>query len=363
MPSVELMLRVPAPTSFRAAQVRDMFDVPTSDASERIVRATLGLEGLSWQIGVIIGPSGSGKSTIARALWPEAYCTGFDWPGACLLYDFPVSISATKIGAALSAVGFASVPAWLLPYHAFSTGQQFRATLARALLSSEFIVFDEYTSVVDRIVAKSASTALAKWVRRTSKQFVAVTCHDDIVPWLEADWVYDMATETFSTVRLRRPRVGLSIHAGTAAAWPLFKHHHYLTAALNPSAKVFLGYVTLDGLERLAAFTATLPAMGMAGWSRESRTVVLPDYQGLGVGTRIVEAVGEHLWQREHRRLRSVTPAPGIIAHRRRHPEMWRCVAGPGMKGVSGNRNHGVQTSAGRLTTSWEYIPEGTRAT
>ena len=37
------------------------------------------------------------------------------------------------IVALLSAVGFASPPAWLRPFHVLSTGQQFRVTLALLL--------------------------------------------------------------------------------------------------------------------------------------------------------------------------------------------------------------------------------------
>ena len=99
----------------------------------------------------------------------------------CILDAFPESMPTKEIVALLSAVGFASPPAWLRPFHVLSTGQQFRVTLALLLASeSKRIVFDEYTSVVDRTVAQIGSAALAKTVRQRGQQFVAVTCHEDV---------------------------------------------------------------------------------------------------------------------------------------------------------------------------------------
>jgi len=56
-----------------------------------------------------------------------------------------------------------------------------RVDIARAILMDKpIIVFDEFTSVVDREVAKISSYAIQKAVRRTNKQFIAVTCHYDV---------------------------------------------------------------------------------------------------------------------------------------------------------------------------------------
>jgi len=66
-----------------------------------------------------------------------------------------------------------------------------RVDLARALLEKDFVVFDEFTSVVDRQVAQTTSLAVNKAVRKMGKKFIAVSCHYDIVDWLEPDWVFD----------------------------------------------------------------------------------------------------------------------------------------------------------------------------
>jgi ABC-type ATPase with predicted acetyltransferase domain len=59
---------------------------------------------------------------------------------------------------------------------------------AEALQQPPLVVFDEFTSVVDRTVAQIGSAALARTVRRRpGLQFVAVTCHEDVEPWLTPD--------------------------------------------------------------------------------------------------------------------------------------------------------------------------------
>lgn len=66
-----------------------------------------------------------------------------------------------------------------------------RTDVARALcLGQGLVVFDEWTSVVDREVAKIASYAVSKAIRRIGKKFVAVTCNYDVIDWLEPDWVF-----------------------------------------------------------------------------------------------------------------------------------------------------------------------------
>ncbi len=116
-----------------------------------------------------------------------------------MIDGFDPDVSIKRVTRLLTAVGFSSPPAWIKPYRVLSCGEQFRCDLARALLASrELVVFDEFTSVVDRTVAKIGSAAVSQAVRSGgfTQRFVAVTCHYDVVEWLEPDWVVDMATRT-----------------------------------------------------------------------------------------------------------------------------------------------------------------------
>jgi ABC-type polar amino acid transport system ATPase subunit/GNAT superfamily N-acetyltransferase len=370
---VNLMLSTPVSKGFRAARIQGIYDVPIREVQNVTITADIPIEDRDWNVGAIVGASGSGKTTIAKTLWPKAHHTFGDhkWTSQCLLDDFPEHMSPTEITSVLTAVGFSSPTAWLRGYHVLSTGQQMRADLARSLCEprseDEPTVFDEFTSVVDRTVAAAVSAATAKHVRRTKSQFVAVTCHRDVLPWLEPDWFYDVDEGRFHWGSLCRPPIQLEIREGSRSAWALFHQHHYLTSDLARSCRPFLTYATIDGVERLVGFLALMPVAGHKGWWRGHRTVVLPDFQGLGIGTRMREAIAEQLWVKERKRFRSTTASPSLIAHCRRHPEMWRLAMAPkmkppsGPKSTTGNAKRPTLTSAGRLTTTWVYLPEALR--
>jgi ABC-type ATPase with predicted acetyltransferase domain len=97
----------------------------------------------------------------------------------------------------LAAVGLGDVPSWLRPFNALSNGQQFRAGLARLVTEApDEAVVDEFTSVVDRQIAKIGALAFAKnWRRNKGKKVVLLSCHYDIIEWLQPDWVYDVNTK------------------------------------------------------------------------------------------------------------------------------------------------------------------------
>jgi ABC-type ATPase with predicted acetyltransferase domain len=184
-----------------------MFDVSVEKKAEQTIEfASPPLDDNSWQIGCIVGASGSGKGTIAKNLFSESRAA--EWEKDKAVIDNFGDLPIKNIVSMLTVVGFSSPPSWIKPYSVLSNGEQFRCDLARALLRGGLVVFDEYTSVVDRNVAKIASAALAKGIKsgKIPVRFVAVTCHYDILDWLEPDWVLDTATGEVSRRLLRRRR-------------------------------------------------------------------------------------------------------------------------------------------------------------
>jgi len=338
----------------RVMQLEGMFDIAPSQRADLSWSVDLPLAEKDWSIGLIVGPSGCGKTTIARALFPDAYMSGFDWDNSRAVVDgFPNAMSIKDVTLLLSSVGFSSPPAWLRPFAVLSNGEQFRATLARALASKpDLCVFDEFTSVVDRTVGRIGSAAVAKTVRRRGGKFIAVTCHDDVLEWLDPDWVYTPADNTFAWRSLHgRPTINLQIARVHRAAWKLFVHHHYLTAELASSAICFVGFVD----ERPVAFHSYLPFVGRlshgSAW-RGHRSVVLPDYQGVGIGNRMITTLAS-MWSRLDKRVFRNTGHPAEVAGAMRDPA-WVLTRPPSMRARDAGGK--IKHATNRMTASFEYV-------
>lgn len=213
MPHFDIVRKSKPSNSFRVSKIQADFDVKPEHAQEHFAGdITIPND---WNIGVIVGASGTGKSTIARELFYKELITGFNYAAQSVVDDMPKA-SIDEITKMFYAVGFGSVPSWLKPYSVLSNGEKMRVDLARALLERDFIVFDEFTSVVDRNVAQTACIAINKAVKKTNKKFVAVSCHYDILDWLEPDWVFDTNTMTDFFGRAHDRKNNLQFDGATA---------------------------------------------------------------------------------------------------------------------------------------------------
>ena len=112
-----------------------------------------------------------------------------------MIDDFPEDMTVDEIEKLFYAVGFGSVPCWLKPFSVLSNGEKMRVMLARALAEKDFFVFDEFTSVVDRTVAMTLCLSLNKCLKRyPNKKVILISCHKDILDWLDSDWVFSTDT-------------------------------------------------------------------------------------------------------------------------------------------------------------------------
>lgn len=356
MPRAHIIRKCQIQRTPRVMQIEGIFDITPTEKSVEKWDINLDLPE-TWNIGLIVGPSGSGKSTIMNELFGVAVARDWEWPfDKSILDAFPENMSIKDIAALLSSVGFSTPPAWLRPFRVLSNGEQFRVSMARTLAEMpDLAVVDEFTSVIDRIVAQIGSAAIAKTIRRRNQQFVAVTCHYDVIEWLEPDWVYQPHIDEFTKGCLqRRPNIELTIQRVHHSAWKIFKKHHYLDTNLNTSAACFVAFLN----NRPVAFSSWLHFVSGSrqNTKREHRTVCLPDYQGVGIGNRlsdfcasVIKGLGFDVI--------STTSNPAMIYARNRSPnwEMTKIPARniPGGKFRKDKRFH---FAFNRLTAGFEYI-------
>jgi len=161
-----------------------------------------------------------------------------------------------------------------------------------------------------------------------------------------------MASGKLKRGRLRRPRIELELARCRPAAWRLFARHHYLSGSLSPFARCYL----VTWRDEPVAFCATIHLYGFRGRRRITRIVTLPDYQGIGIGARVLEAVANHE-SADGQRVSITSSHPAIIGYCRKSPA-WRAV----QVSRAGNRKHYrkhnklVRTSQGRAVVSFEFV-------
>ena len=312
---------------YRAALVKSLFNV--EDATRFDIEAELPVEEREWKIGLIVGPSGSGKTTLGTELFGPGYLyQPKRWPKNKPVVEAILPDGDWRsVTAALSAVGLGTVPTWLRPYHVLSMGERFRADLARIVSEAPAkVVVDEFTSVVDRHIAKIGAMAFGKAWRRTGGRAILLSCHYDIAEWLRPDWVYDLGKNLFQWGVVRpRPPIELEIRQTGWEYWPLFEPHHYLKLPHMIAATNYVGFVGGEPVAHVAVSTRSRVE------ARACRLVVMPEWQGAGVGLRFLNAVCD-MWRCGENRYERPMPTlfhtshPGLADALRRRPE-WHQVS------------------------------------
>jgi energy-coupling factor transporter ATP-binding protein EcfA2 len=268
-------------------------------------------------LGLIVGPSGSGKSTLLNSIGSARV---IDWDSTrAVASHFP---SAAEAMEKLSAVGLNNISAYVRPYHTLSNGEQHRADMARQLCSGA--VIDEFTSVVDRTVARALSVAVRRYVDQSKiNGVVLATCHYDVAEWLCPDWIYDAASGQIIVGRSLRPEIKITLRESSAAVWPMFSIHHYLSADINKGSRCWVA--EWSGAAVGFVSVIAMPSGTMQCAWRGHRMVILPEFQGLGIGVRMSEAVGEILIS-EGRRYFGKTAHHRLGEYRERS-EKWRATS------------------------------------
>lgn len=353
MSRIDIVVDTPVERTTRVKQLEAMFDVPASEKLARRWSGEVPLDERPWNIGLIVGPSGAGKSTILRETFgavPE-----LKWSAASVVDDFDSGLKMDTIAAVCSAVGFNTIPSWMKPYAVLSNGERFRVDLARRLVEMpDPILVDEFTSVVDRQVAQIGAHAVQKFVRKNNRQFVAATCHYDVIEWLQPDWLLEPATMSFTWRSVqRRPELDCTICRVPYSAWSLFAPFHYLTAELHRAARCFALFVG----DQPAAFAAMLhrphpTARDVIGCSR---LVTLPDFQGLGLAFALIDRLAA-AYKALGKRVHTYPAHPALIRGFDRSAN-WALKKRPGFtkRAGVGIGTSGIGSAGGRPNAVFEY--------
>ena len=331
MTTIEIHHRVSDFNSYRAARVKSLFN------AENGCNFDLSIPGVdlsgAWSIGAVVGPSGSGKTSIGRQIFSTDRVVDLSagWhDDRPIVDDIAPGGDFNTVTGMLAAVGLGDVPAWLRPFRVLSNGEQFRAGLARLICDQPAeAVVDEFTSVVDRQIARVGAHAFQKAWRRENPagRVVVLTPHYDVLDWLQPDWVIDTGKKTFDrgTPR-RRPEICLEIRKVDGSYWRYFEPHHYLRPPRPIAAEYYVGMI--DG--ELVCHLSISPAFHVGGY-RAARLVTMPEWQGIGVGTRFLEAIARQNMEGHGRKGRKLptyisTSHPQLCAALRRSPQ-WEQVS------------------------------------
>lgn len=145
-----------------------------------------------WNILLICGKSGSGKSTLLKEIGTPPKLE-YDYTKA-VVSQFP-NLDEEEVCDLLCGVGLSSVPTWLRKPQELSNGERARLDLCMSLYRAReagIALIDEFSSVVNRDVAKSMSYALQRYVRQKKLKVVICSCHFDIIEWLTPDYIFNL---------------------------------------------------------------------------------------------------------------------------------------------------------------------------
>lgn len=189
MQNIHIIKKSDFSETYRVAKIRDEYDLQDKEIVENI-DISVDIPD-AYNIGVICGNSGTGKTTIGRYLFGQ-YMIKNEYGDKPIIEEVGANNTFEEVADVFNSIGFSSIPSWLKPYNVLSTGEKMRVDLAKALLENDIVCFDEFTSVVDRTVAKTMCLAINRYIKRhKEKKIILISCHKDILNYLDTDWIID----------------------------------------------------------------------------------------------------------------------------------------------------------------------------
>jgi GNAT superfamily N-acetyltransferase len=134
----------------------------------------------------------------------------------------------------------------------------------------------------------------------------------------------------------------------------MFRGYHYLSGSLASAARCYCAVYQ----DRPVAFIAVMNVHMRAQYYRVHRLVVLPDYQGIGVGKRLLNFIAELYSSQTKRPFYIITSNPQLVRGNLDHWKVTRCGhASRGRENTRINSELSDSLSRKRITISMMYIP------
>ena len=95
----------------------------------------------------------------------------------------------------------------------------------------------------------------------------------------------------------------------------MFRKYHYLNTDLHTAAQQYIGVINNE----IVCHTGIIFFPMQKGKKRVHRLVVLPDYQGIGIGTKFIKGVAE-IVNSEGYELNLTTTTPSLVGALKRDP-------------------------------------------
>lgn len=344
--SVEVILESPVNNNFRCKMACDALDIDIKKKSIHHLKIDNINIPDSWNVGLIYGASGSGKTTLAKKLFGEDVFKAILNEDEPIINQLPEHLTYDECAAILSGIGLNSVPCWVRPVKTLSNGQRARAEAALLMVQNNGMInIDEWTSVVDRTVAKAMSYCIQKFARKNNKQIILLSCHYDVLEWLVPDWMIDCNEQRFETKQgadfffTRREQLKFDIRKIGRQSWKYFSKYHYLSERL-PGGEIYLYGLFFEdkqiGFQCFANYTPQ--AKGKAKIFHSNRTVIHPDYQGLGLGIKLINESSK-VFAKEHQSFKIMAKFSALPVFKAMQKQKeWRYL---GTKRLMGKMNHG----------------------
>ena len=256
-----------------------------------------------WNIGLVYGASGSGKTTLAKEIFGNDIFQSVINENEPIINQLPKDLTYEECANLLNGIGLNSVPCWIRPVKTLSNGQRARAEAVLLMCQNkEYVFIDEWTSVVDRTVAKAMSVCISKFAKKHNKKIVLLSCHYDILEWLSPDWLINCNKQSFELPKsndfffTKREHLEFTIKEVERNTWKYFSKYHYLSELL-PGGKIYLyGLFHQENQVGFQCFANYTPhKKGTKIIYHSNRTVIHPDYNGLGLGIKLINETSKLL--------------------------------------------------------------------